>query len=176
MVYITHQEDVATDTSYGAIDRNRIKGYLNKWKNSKMLVNLCFYLELLKPITQLSLNFQKEKIDTVSAVITLGKVKGKLLKSKNKDVNDFNQIKTMKKYIMELKDGKVEYKTICLKNLEGELITCERKKSKEIERIQDTVNSRLEENDNEFLIAICHILNCKGWERPNAEGDMEFCD
>ena len=177
-LYITHQENVATDTSYRAIERNRIKGYLNKWKNSKMLVNLCFYLELLKPITQLSLNFQKEKIDTVSAAITLGKVKGKLLKSKNKDVNDFNQIKTMKKYIKELKDGKVEYKTICLKNLEGELITCERKKSKEIERIQDSVNSRLEENDNEFLIAICHILNCEGWERPNAEGDidLEFCD
>ena len=53
--------------------------------------------------------------------------------------------------------------------------TCERKKSKEIERIQDTINYRLEENDNEFLIAICHILNCEGWERRNAKGDI-FCD
>ena len=59
---------------------------------------------------QLSLHFQKEKIDTVSASIALGKVKGKLLKLRNKDVNDFNQIKTMKKYIKELEDGKVEYK------------------------------------------------------------------
>ena len=45
----------------------------------------------------------------------LEKVKGKLLKLKNKDVNDFNQIKTMEKYIKELEDGKVEHKTICLK-------------------------------------------------------------
>ena len=57
-----------------------------------MPVNLCFYLELLKPIASLS----KEKIDTVSAAIALEKVKGKLLKLKNKDVNDLNQIKTMK--------------------------------------------------------------------------------
>ena len=83
----------------------------------------------------------------------------------------------MKKYIKELEDGKVEYKTMYLKNLKAELKTCERKKSKEIERIQDAINSRLEEND-EFLIAICHILNCEGWERRNAEGDidLEFCD
>ena len=128
-LHITHLENVATDTSYRAKERNRIKGYLNKWKNSKMLVNLCLYLELLKPFMQLSLNFQKEKIDTVSTAIALGKVKGKLLKLKNKDVNDFNQIKTMKKYIKELEDGKVEYKTICLKNLEAGLKTCECKKS-----------------------------------------------
>ena len=89
---ITNLENVATDRSYRAKECNRIKGYLNKWKNSKMLVNLCFYLELLKPIASLS----KEKIDTVSAAIALGKVKGKLLKLKNKDVNDLNQIKTMK--------------------------------------------------------------------------------
>ena len=126
---------------------------------------------------QLSLNFQKEKIDTVSAATALGKVKGKLLKLKNKDVYDFNQIKTMKKYIKKLEDGKVEYKTIYLKNLEAELKTCECKKSKEIERIQDTINSCSEENDK-YLIVICHKLNCEGWQQRNAEGDMdlEFCD
>ena len=84
----------------------------------------------------------------------------------------------MKKYIKGIEDGKVEYKTTCLKNLETELKTCEHKKSKEAERIQDTINSLLEENDNEFLTVICHMLNCEGWEQYNAEGDidLEFCD
>ena len=80
-----------------------------------MLVNLGFYLEHLKPIIQLLLNFQKEKIDTVSAATAFGKVKEKLRKLKNKYVNDFKQIKTVKNYIKELEDGKIEYKTICLK-------------------------------------------------------------
>ena len=35
----------------------------------------------------------------------------------------------MKKYIKELEDGKVKYKTISLKNLEAGLKTCECKKS-----------------------------------------------
>ena len=84
----------------------------------------------------------------------------------------------MKKYIKELEDGKVEYKIICLKNLEAESKTCEHNNSKKIERIQDTINSSLEEHDNEFLIVICHKLNCEGWERGNAEGDidLQFCD
>ena len=35
-LYITHLENVATDTSYRAKERNRIKGYyLNKWKIQK---------------------------------------------------------------------------------------------------------------------------------------------
>ena len=66
---------------------------------------------------QLSLNFQKQKLDIIYAAIALGKVKENLLKLKKKDVNDFNQIKTMKECIKELKDGKVEYRTICLKDL-----------------------------------------------------------
>ena len=68
--------------------------------------------------------------NTVSAAIALGKVKGKLLKLKNKDVNDFNQIKTMRKYIKELEDGKVEYKTVSLKNIEAELKTLNVRKVK----------------------------------------------
>ena len=81
-LYITHLENVAIDTSYRAKERNRIKGYLNKWKNSKMLVDICFYLELLKPTMQLSLNSQKENNYTGSAAIALGKVKGKLSRLK----------------------------------------------------------------------------------------------
>ena len=65
-----------------------VKVVKNKWKNSKMLVNLCFYVGFLKPIMQLSLTFKKKKINTVSATITLGKVKQKLLKLKNKDANN----------------------------------------------------------------------------------------
>ena len=129
-LYITHLENVAPDKSYRAKECNRVKGYLNKWKNSKMLVILCFYLKRLEPIMQLSLQFQKEEINTVSAAIALGKVKGKLLKLKNKDVNDFNQIKTMRKYIKELEDGKAEYKTVSLKNLEAELKTLNVRKVK----------------------------------------------
>ena len=40
--YITHLENVATDTSYQAKGCNQIKGYLNKQKNSKMFAKLSF--------------------------------------------------------------------------------------------------------------------------------------
>ena len=70
----------------------------------------------------------------------------------------------MKKYIKELEDGKVEYKTIYSKNLEAELETSEQKKSKEIERIQDTINSCLEENDG--------VINCDLSCIVRDEGDV----
>ena len=57
-LYITHLKNVTTDTSYRAKEHNQIKGYLNKWKKLKMLLNLRFYRKLLKPIMQLPLHFQ----------------------------------------------------------------------------------------------------------------------
>ena len=36
------------------------------------------------------------------------------------------------------------------------------------------MNSRLEESDNEFLIAISDISNFEGWEQCNAEGDIDL--
>ena len=68
-LHITHLENVATDTGYRAKERNRIKGYLNKWKNSKMLVDICFYLELLKPTMQLSLNLKKITIQVLPPLL-----------------------------------------------------------------------------------------------------------
>ena len=68
----------------------------------------------------------------------------------------------MKKYIKELEDGKLEYKTINFKNLEAELETSEQKKSKEIERIQDTINSCLEENDGVINCDLSYIVRDEG--------------
>ena len=101
-LYITHLENVDTDTSYRAKERNRIKGYLKKWKNSKMLGKLCFYLELLKPIMQLSLHFQKEKINSFCCHCSW-KSQRKTTEVKKQDVEDFNQIKTMKSILRNLK-------------------------------------------------------------------------
>ena len=76
-LYITHLKYVSTDTSYRAKESNRMKSYLNKWRNSKILVNFCFYLKLLK-LVQFLPPLLLEKL-------------------KNKDINHSNQTKTSKK-------------------------------------------------------------------------------
>ena len=60
-LYITHLENVATDTSYKAKEHNQIKGYLNKWKNSKILVNL-FLSQTFKNLSRnYHFTFKKKK-------------------------------------------------------------------------------------------------------------------
>ena len=117
-LYIPHLENVATDTSYRAKEYNRIKGCLNKWKNSKMLVNL-----LLSGTSKTyhATIASKRKNRYSFCCHCSWKSQRKTTDVKKKDVKDFNQIKTMKKYTKELEDGKVEYKTVCLKNLQAEL-------------------------------------------------------
>ena len=43
-LYITRLRNFATDTSYRAKECNRIKGYLDNWKNSKCWLTYVFIL------------------------------------------------------------------------------------------------------------------------------------
>ena len=48
-VYIAHLSTLVQDSSLKAADRARLKGYLLKWKQPKMLMACCFYIDALKP-------------------------------------------------------------------------------------------------------------------------------
>ena len=64
-VYMCNIWNMLQDTSYRAKEWARIQGYLKNWKTGKMLIHLCFYLDILGPAKELSVNFQHEKIYTV---------------------------------------------------------------------------------------------------------------
>ena len=56
------------DTSLKASDRARLMGYLRKWKKPEVLVSCTLYIEVMKPISLLSLMLQGEKADIVSSI------------------------------------------------------------------------------------------------------------
>ena len=56
---------MSEDTTLGS---TRLKGYLLKWKQSKMLVGAAMYVDALKPPSLLSLALQGEKLDIVGGI------------------------------------------------------------------------------------------------------------
>ena len=63
-VYLHHLTALAEDQSIKSTDRSRLKGYVSKWKQSRVLIGAAMYVDVLKAPALLSLSLQEEKLDT----------------------------------------------------------------------------------------------------------------
>ena len=63
--YVSHLEALIEDDTVKAVDRARLKGYLQMWNQGKILVGCDMYSEILKPPSILSLTLQEEQFDIV---------------------------------------------------------------------------------------------------------------
>ena len=53
------------DSSIKAVDRQKFKGYIQKWQNSKFLLGCAFFHDLLKPSAVLSKIIQEDELCVV---------------------------------------------------------------------------------------------------------------
>ena len=67
-MYMNHLATLGEDTTTSSADRARLKSFLKKWKQSKMLVGEAMYVDVLKPPSVLSLSLQDENLDTVGGI------------------------------------------------------------------------------------------------------------
>ena len=128
-----------------------------------MLVNLCFYADLLDPLKKLSLNFQKENIDTVAASESINKTKHHIDKLRRMSVTEFPHIKYLKQKITENdEDDSFCYQNLKLNGLDEEINKLESKKDTEIDKLMESFSGRIEQNDSEYFEAVSQVLNCEG--------------
>ena len=121
-IFIKHLESLA-HTDSQALKRTEITGEAKKWANAKYPIHLAVYLDVLTPLKVLSLGFQKEKHDPVTAVRritefnwTMGKLK--LLLDASLDGDNGNRLTHFTKFMkqtQETEDGKFIYQEIELK-------------------------------------------------------------
>ena len=71
-LYITHLEHLTPKK-----DRSKLEGYLKKWKQGRIPLLLAFFINLLEIPSGLSKCFQDDKIDSVYAMQSLRKSKGR---------------------------------------------------------------------------------------------------
>ena len=72
--YITHLITLCEDKTIKSEDRARLKGYVQKWMQSKILIGFAMYVEILKGPSILSLCLQKSDCDIVYGLKQILKV------------------------------------------------------------------------------------------------------
>jgi hypothetical protein len=73
--YINHLLTLVEDTSVRSDDRAKLKGYLQKWRHTRMLVGAALYIDVLKTPACLSLCLQGDHLDIVSGIKSVLKSK-----------------------------------------------------------------------------------------------------
>ena len=63
--YLSHLTAMMEDSSIKAVDRQKFKGYIQKWQNSKFLLGCAFFHDLLKPSAVLSKIIQEDELCVV---------------------------------------------------------------------------------------------------------------
>ena len=135
--YIHHLSTLIEDRSLKAGDRQRLKGYLLKWKepNCKMLIGCAMYVEALKLVFLLSLTLQKEGADNVTSIEnTLKSVKALKVLSELASV-EWPTVKLVKSRVKDVGDQK-EYKGVALQNFDSNLEQCKRHVVDDILRLE----------------------------------------
>ena len=66
--YLSHLAALIEDTSIKSTDRQRLKGFLLKWREARMIIGCALYTDILKPASLLSLTLQENDINIVQGI------------------------------------------------------------------------------------------------------------
>ena len=106
--YITHLIALSEDSAVRSVDRQKLKGYILKWHNSKVILACAFFHDLLHPVASLSKVLQEDELCVVHAIEVIMKTKKALERVKS---SPFEDLPTVKKVLARVKeeDGLVTY-------------------------------------------------------------------
>ena len=166
--YIHHLSTLTEDRSLKPDDRQRLKGYLLKWRQPKMLIGCAMYVEALKPVSLLSLALQKEGADIVTSIEnTLKSVKA--LKSLSElDPIKWSTVKLVKSRLKDVGDQK-EYQGVALQNFDSTLEQCKKHVKDDIHRLEQRIKERLEWSDIKLMRSILVFLETQSWQKSFSE-------
>ena len=171
--YVAHLTTLSNDTSINSTDRARLKGYLLKLQEGKILIGCALYVDALKAPSLLSKALQGEKLDVVQGLQSILKAKKSL-----KCLTELDPLQwpTLKLVHNRLTNGN-EYQGATLKHF-SEVMTksCNDQALADVHRLEDNMRERLAWSNVKLLRAILVFLDTQTWRPLSAvsgESDSE---
>ena len=171
--YINHMIALSDDKSLKSTDRARLKGYIHKWKQSRMLIGAAMYVDALKAPSLLSLSLQGERLDIVGGIEYLLKSIKSLKTIAGQDPLTWPTVKLVCSRIRD-DDGDKVYQGSVLANYNPTTLkACANSALADVERLEERMKSRLEWSDLELLRAILVFLDTKSWGYSPTSASVE---
>ena len=134
--YLAHLTALIEYPHVKSVDREKLRGYVRKWCDSKMLLGCALFHDVLKPCAILCKVLQEDEVCVVGAIESLLKAKRNL---DNLKTTTFENLPVVKKVINRIKreDGIVMYQQAEITNYEGAVTFLRSHQAEYMEAVQD---------------------------------------
>ena len=171
--YITHIAALIEDTSLKSDDRARLKGYVKKWRQARMLIGVAMYIDALKAPSRLSLSLQENNLDVVSGIEYLLKSIKSLKAIAEKDPQSWPTVQLVTSRMKD-EDGKKVYQGAVLANYNSTTLqNCGNSALADFERLAERMQARLEWSNLVLLRATVAFLDTMSWKRGEEDDDLQ---
>ena len=149
------------DPRVKSVDREKLRGYVRKWRDSKMLLGCALFHDVLKPCAILYKVLQEDEVCVVGAIESLLKTKRNL---DNLKTTTFENLPVVKKVINRIKreDGIVMYQQAEITNYEGAVAFLRSHQAEYMEAVQDCLRDRVKLQHTDVLTHSLTILATYG--------------
>ena len=173
--YMNHLVALIEDPSstMKAVDKQKLKGFVKKWKDGKILLGCAVFHDILKPSAILCKYLQADELSVVNAIESILKSRSAMNRIKS---TDFEALPSVKKVLLRLKDdvstdGKETktYQGIEIVNTERAIVYFETKYQAYVESVLDCLRDRIKDEscDVALLSHILILLATHGWQKSD---------
>ena len=104
--YMSHLTTLFEDPSTKPADRQKLKAYVKRWSDSKVLLGCATFHDILKPVAMLCEVLQRDQVCLVSAIEAVLKSSNALDKLKVKKVTEFSSVQKVMLRVKSVEEGK----------------------------------------------------------------------
>ena len=171
--YLSHLCSLTEDSSVASADKQKLKGYILKWQNGRILLACALFADLLKPVAMLSKSLQSTEINVVEAIEGILKTKKSIEKLKT---TTFNDLPTVKKVMSRVQSGdesesatETTYQGTKVTHYETSVAYLSRHKNEYMEAVIDCLKDRVKLQHVNLLTDILVVLATHGWNRTEKD-------
>ena len=166
--YISHLIAMTEDPSVKPADKEKMKAYVKKWQDSKVLLGCAFFHDLLKSVATLCKVLQEDELCVVRAIEAVFKTKQALDKLKTVEFEQLPSVKKVLARVQEEENGSNHYQRIELKAHDRALTYLKSHYKEWIEAVEKCLRERMRSQDTELLTHAMTLLATNGWERSES--------
>ena len=169
--YIQHLTAMISDSSMKAADKAKVRGYLRKWCEGRMLTGCALYVDALKIPSLLSLTLQEDGIDIVQGIQGILKTSASLESLTKDPPNQWPTVKLVLSRITTEGTSKV-YQGASLQHYSDETFSCcSRQVLEDLTKLSESIKHRLAWSDTKLLRSILVFLDTRSWTAPRVSID-----
>ena len=169
--YLSHLTTLVEDRSIKSTDKQRLKGYLLKWREARMIIGSALYTDALKPASLLSLTLQDDDINIAQGIKNILKSHTSLKKLTSQNPVEWPVTKMVLSRLKDENGGKVYQGSELHQFRDTTIKTCADQALADLKSLDDKMRARLEWSDIDLMRSILLFLDTQSWQESKDSHD-----